>query len=63
MATSSACGTWWVLFSALSYKGFCCFKKAGIIASISYSDVIFAMIFGLFLGEALPNFTHFVEVL
>ena len=37
-------------------KAFAASKKAGIIASISYSDVIFAMIFGLFLGEALPNF-------
>ena len=37
-------------------RAFAASKKAGIIASISYSDVIFAMIFGLFLGEALPNF-------
>lgn len=51
-----------VYFQLYLTKAFAASKKAGIIASISYCDVIFAMIFGLFLGEALPNFIAFCGI-
>lgn len=51
-----------VYFQLYLTKAFAASKKAGIIASISYCDVIFATIFGLFLGEALPNFIAFCGI-
>lgn len=31
-------------------------KKAGIVAGVSYLDVVFSLIFGLFLGDGFPSF-------
>lgn len=36
-------------------KSYAATKKAGIPAAISYMDIIFSMILGLLLGDALPN--------
>ena len=36
-------------------KAYAATKKAGIPAAISYMDIIFSMILGLLLGDALPN--------
>lgn len=30
-------------------------KKAGLVVSVAYSDIIFTIILGLFLGDSLPN--------
>lgn len=32
------------------------FAKAGIIGTISYSNIVFSIIFGMFLGDAFPSF-------
>ena len=29
--------------------------KAGIVGSVSYSNIVFSIILGLFIGDALPN--------
>jgi drug/metabolite transporter (DMT)-like permease len=31
--------------------------KAGIVGAVSYSNIVFAIIIGLFMGDALPNLT------
>ena len=38
-------------------------KKAGIVAGISYMDVLFTFILGLFLGDGLPSLTVFIGIL
>ncbi|MDA3062789.1 MULTISPECIES: DMT family transporter [unclassified Campylobacter] len=38
-------------------KAYAATRKAGIVATLSYTDIIFSMIFGLALGDMLPNFT------
>lgn len=30
--------------------------KAGIVGAVSYSNIVFAIVVGLFLGDALPSF-------
>lgn len=44
-------------------KAYAATKKAGIVATLSYTDIIFSMIFGLILGDALPNFTALCGIL
>lgn len=36
-------------------KSYAAAKKAGIVAAISYTDVVLSTIFGLILGDRLPN--------
>ena len=38
-------------------------KKAGIVAGVSYLDVIFSLILGLFLGDAFPSAMVFAGIL
>ena len=38
-------------------------KKAGVVAGVSYLDVIFSLILGLFLGDALPSAMVFAGIL
>ncbi|TQR60908.1 DMT family transporter [Campylobacter troglodytis] len=38
-------------------------KKAGIVAGVSYLDVVFSLILGLFLGDAFPSFMVFLGIL
>ena len=42
-------------FQAFMTKAFAVGKKAGVIAAVSYADVIFTLIIGYFMGDALPN--------
>ncbi len=37
--------------------------KAGIVGAASYSNIVFAIIIGLFMGDALPNFTTTLGIL
>ena len=37
-------------------KAYAATRKAGIVATISYADIIFSTLFGLLLGDALPGF-------
>ena len=37
-------------------KAYAATRKAGIVATISYADIIFSTLFGLLLGDALPSF-------
>ena len=38
-------------------------KKAGVVAGVSYLDVIFSLILGLFLGDAFPSAMVFAGIL
>ncbi|NDJ27599.1 EamA family transporter [Campylobacter sp. MIT 12-8780] len=38
-------------------------KKAGIVAGVSYLDVVFSLIIGLFLGDNLPSFMVFMGII
>ena len=38
-------------------------KKAGVIAGISYMDVVFSLILGMFLGDDLPSFMVFIGII
>ena len=31
------------------------YSKAGIVSTVSYSTIAFSMIFGVFIGDSLPN--------
>ena len=41
-------------------KAYAATRKAGIVATISYTDIIFSTLFGLLLGDALPGFMALV---
>ncbi|WP_086268654.1 DMT family transporter [Campylobacter sp. P0103] len=43
-------------------KAYAASKKAGVVAAVGYSDVIFSMIFGLILGDALPDVWAFLGI-
>ena len=43
-------------------KAYAASKKAGVVAAVGYSDVVFSMIFGLILGDALPGAWAFLGI-
>ncbi|WP_086228519.1 DMT family transporter [Campylobacter sp. P0109] len=43
-------------------KAYAASKKAGVVAAVGYSDVIFSMIFGLILGDSLPGAWAFLGI-
>ena len=43
-------------------KAYAASKKAGVVAAIGYSDVVFSMIFGLILGDPLPSVWAFLGI-
>ncbi|MBO7154450.1 MAG: DMT family transporter [Campylobacter sp.] len=43
-------------------KAYAASKKAGVVAAVGYSDVVFSMIFGLILGDALPDVWAFLGI-
>lgn len=43
-------------------KAYAASKKAGVVAAVGYSDVIFSMIFGLILGDSLPSAWAFLGI-
>lgn len=45
-------GAYFQIYMTRSYAAT---KKAGIVAAVSYSDIVFAMFFGLMLGDSFPN--------
>ncbi|MBT0611759.1 DMT family transporter [Campylobacter hyointestinalis] len=46
------CGAWFQIYLT---KAYATSKKAGVVAAVSYSDVLFSLLFGLMLGDSLPN--------
>ena len=44
-------------------KAFAVSKKAGVVAAVSYADVIFTLIIGYFMGDALPNHLALLGIL
>jgi drug/metabolite transporter (DMT)-like permease len=36
--------------------------KAGIVGAISYTNIVFAIIIGLFLGDAFPDFATIIGI-
>lgn len=42
-------------FQIYMTKSYAATRKAGIVAAVSYSDIIFAMFFGIILGDSFPN--------
>ena len=47
----------------LTLKSYGIAKKAGVVAGVSYLDVIFSLILGLFLGDAFPSAMVFAGIL
>ncbi|WP_096021965.1 MULTISPECIES: DMT family transporter [Campylobacter] len=43
-------------------KAYAASKKAGVVAAVGYSDVVFSMIFGLILGDSLPGSLAFLGI-
>lgn len=43
-------------------KAYAASKKAGVVAAVGYSDVVFSMIFGLILGDSLPGAWAFLGI-
>ncbi len=43
-------------------KAYAASKKAGVVAAVGYSDVVFSMIFGLILGDSLPSAWAFLGI-
>ncbi|WP_096025188.1 DMT family transporter [Campylobacter lanienae] len=43
-------------------KAYAASKKAGVVAAVGYSDVVFSMIFGLILGDSLPSSLAFLGI-
>lgn len=43
-------------------KAYAASKKAGVVAAVGYSDVVFSMIFGLILGDSLPDAWAFLGI-
>jgi integral membrane protein len=50
-------------FQAFMTKAFAVGKKAGVIAAVSYADVIFTLIIGYFMGDTLPNAVAFFGIM
>ncbi|MCR8679074.1 MULTISPECIES: DMT family transporter [Campylobacter] len=44
-------------------KAYAASKKAGVVAAVGYSDVVFSMIFGLILGDPLPSSLAFLGII
>lgn len=44
-------------------KAYAASKKAGVVAAVGYSDVVFSMIFGLILGDSLPGAWAFLGII
>ncbi len=55
----------WVslLYQAYYTKAYKITKKAGVVAGVSYLDIAFTLIFGLFLGDAIPSFIVFFGII
>ncbi|MDA3048703.1 DMT family transporter [Campylobacter sp. JMF_08 NE1] len=63
----------WVLVALLGISGiyfqkymtrsYAASKKAGVVAAISYTDIIFTLILGVMLGDSLPNLMAFLGIL
>ncbi|ALV25098.1 putative membrane protein, putative permease (EamA domain), type 1 [Campylobacter iguaniorum] len=52
IAFMGVCGAWFQIYLTKAYAAS---RKAGVVAAVSYSDVLFSMLFGLLLGDSLPN--------
>lgn len=53
IAFMGICGTWFQIYMTKAYAAS---RKVGVVATVSYADVIFSTIIGIFLGDALPGF-------
>lgn len=53
------CGLYFQIYMT---KAFAASKKAGIVAAVSYSDVLFSFLLGLALGDTLPDLFVFIGV-
>lgn len=56
-------GAFGFYFQIFMTKSYAATKKAGIVAAVSYADVIFSTIIGICLGDAVPNLVAFCGVL
>lgn len=56
-------GIFGVLYQMYLTKAFSVSKKAGSIAAVGYCDVIFSMVIGFAMGDALPNFIAFLGIM
>ncbi|BCX79921.1 DMT family transporter [Campylobacter sp. 19-13652] len=56
-------GIFGYLFQIYMTKSYAVSKKAGTVATVSYSDVIFTIIIGYFMGDGLPNAMAFFGIM
>ncbi|MCR4942619.1 MAG: DMT family transporter [Campylobacter sp.] len=52
-----------LFFQIYLTKSYAVAKKAGVVAAVSYMDVIFTLIIGYFMGDALPNLFAFFGII
>ncbi|WP_229931970.1 DMT family transporter [Campylobacter majalis] len=50
-------------FQVYMTKSYAVAKKAGVVAAVSYADVIFTLIIGYFMGDSLPNLVAFFGIM
>lgn len=59
IALMGICGIWFQIYMTKAYAAS---RKAGAVAAVSYSDVVFSMIFDLMFGDSFPNFIVFCGI-
>lgn len=52
-----------LFFQIYMTKAYACSKKAGVVAAVSYLDVVFTIIIGFFMGDDLPNLIAFFGII
>lgn len=50
-------------FQLYMTKAYAATKKAGTVAAVSYMDVVFSLVVGLMMGDALPNLSAFFGIM
>lgn len=56
-------GIFGFLFQFYMTKSYGAAKKAGVVAAVSYADVIFTLFIGYFMGDGLPNVVAFFGII
>ncbi|WP_169776929.1 DMT family transporter [Campylobacter mucosalis] len=51
------------LFQIYMTKSYAAAKKAGVVAAVSYADVVFTLVIGFFMGDSLPNMVAFFGII
>ncbi|WP_078435957.1 DMT family transporter [Campylobacter pinnipediorum] len=63
LAAIIAMGVFGLFFQVYMTKAYAVSKKAGVVAAVSYLDVIFTIIIGFFMGDKLPDGLAFFGII